>query len=245
MEELKAIVLRGPNPKRHKVVRWRCVDLREEIAARWSVTVCEQTVGKWLRQLRMTRSRPRPYHPKKDLEAAVAYKSVWPAPSASDFSDPIQAVCVNVSGLWARPRPRWRSARPGPHKLHGVERHFLNQVSRTPIDCQAISLSPPADINGRAASSVPSADIGYAAAPAAAASNDAPRRNTAHTIRASLLARATMAALLRTRFSNPRSQPPSGVALAASAGRAQRSGQDQVSAGCSTNRSDKLKGCFV
>ena len=80
MEELKAIVTNGPDPKRHKVVRWRCVDLRDEIIARWSVTVCEQTVGKWLRQLRMTRLQPRPYHPKKDPEAEVAFKktsSAW------------------------------------------------------------------------------------------------------------------------------------------------------------------------
>jgi hypothetical protein len=38
------------------------------------VTVCEQTMGKWLRQLGMTRLQPRPYHPKKDLEAEVASK---------------------------------------------------------------------------------------------------------------------------------------------------------------------------
>jgi hypothetical protein len=31
-------------------------------------------MGKWLRQLRMTRLQPRPYHPKKDLEAEVAFK---------------------------------------------------------------------------------------------------------------------------------------------------------------------------
>lgn len=47
------------------------------------------------------------------------------------------------------PWPRWRSARPGPHKTLGVERHFLNQDSRPPVDCQAISLPPPADFVGR------------------------------------------------------------------------------------------------
>jgi hypothetical protein len=31
--------------------------------------------------------------------------------------------------------PRWRHARPGPHKSLGIERHFLNQVSGTPFDC--------------------------------------------------------------------------------------------------------------
>jgi len=36
-------------------------------------------------------------------------------PVASDFVDLIRSVCVNVSGLWAMPWPRWRSARSGPH----------------------------------------------------------------------------------------------------------------------------------
>ena len=76
--ELKTIVVTGPDPERHKVVRWRRADLCEEIAARWSVKVCEQTVGTWLRQLRMTRLQPRPYHPKKDLEAEVAFKKTSP-----------------------------------------------------------------------------------------------------------------------------------------------------------------------
>jgi hypothetical protein len=30
------------------------------------------------------------------------------------------SVCINVSGLWVQPRPRWRSARPGPHKSYDV-----------------------------------------------------------------------------------------------------------------------------
>jgi transposase-like protein len=41
-----------------------------------------------------------------------------------------------------KPRPRWRYARPGPHKHRGVGRRFFNQVSRTPFDCQAISFPP-------------------------------------------------------------------------------------------------------
>jgi transposase len=74
MEELKALVLKGPDPERHAVVRWRCVDLCREVAARWSVKVCEQTMGTWLRRLEMTRLQPRPYHPKKDPDAEAAFK---------------------------------------------------------------------------------------------------------------------------------------------------------------------------
>ena len=41
-----------------------------------------------------------------------------------------------------RPLATPRAARSGPHKSLGVERRFLNQASRTPFDCQAISSSP-------------------------------------------------------------------------------------------------------
>jgi hypothetical protein len=54
MAELRSLVLEGPDPERNKVVRWRCADLRAEIAARWSVTLTKGTVGKLLRRLRMT-----------------------------------------------------------------------------------------------------------------------------------------------------------------------------------------------
>jgi transposase len=74
MEELRAIVIAGPDPERHRVVRWRRADLCQEVASRWSVRVCEQTVGRWLRRLGMTRLQPRPVHPKKDLEAEIAFK---------------------------------------------------------------------------------------------------------------------------------------------------------------------------
>jgi transposase len=74
MEDLKEIVLKGPDPARHTVVRWRCADLCQEVAERWSVKVCEQTMGSWLRRLKMTRLQPRPYHPKKDPEAEVTFK---------------------------------------------------------------------------------------------------------------------------------------------------------------------------
>lgn len=79
MAELKALVIKGPDLEVHKVVRWRCRDLRQEVARRFTVTVHESTIGKWLRQLDMTRLQPRPFHPKKDAEAEVAFKKTLPA----------------------------------------------------------------------------------------------------------------------------------------------------------------------
>ena len=76
MAELKAMVLQGPDPEKHGVVRWRRVDLRAEVARRYSVEVSKRTVGKWLRKMKLTRLRPRPFHPKKDDAAQAAFKKL-------------------------------------------------------------------------------------------------------------------------------------------------------------------------
>src|SRR5271165_5579294 len=74
MAELRELVIAGPDPKTHKVIRWRCVDLRAEVSRRFAVTVPERTIGKWLRKLELTRLQPRPYHPEKDPAAQEAFK---------------------------------------------------------------------------------------------------------------------------------------------------------------------------
>ncbi len=72
--ELRELVIQGPDPDVHKVVRWRCADLRAEVARRWSVDVHESTIGAWLGELRLTRLQPRPVHPKKDPQAEATFK---------------------------------------------------------------------------------------------------------------------------------------------------------------------------
>ncbi len=74
MAELRALVVKGPDPERDKVVRWRCVDLLAEVKRRFSVEVHESTIGAWLRELGLTRLQPRPVHPKKDPAAEAAFK---------------------------------------------------------------------------------------------------------------------------------------------------------------------------
>ncbi len=78
MAELKALVIKGPDLETHKVVRWRCLDLRAEVARRFNVTVHESTIGKWLRRLDLTRLQPRPFHPKKDAAAEEGLKKISP-----------------------------------------------------------------------------------------------------------------------------------------------------------------------
>lgn len=77
--ELRDLVIQGPDPALHKVVRWRCADLRAEVARRWSVEVHESTIGAWLGELGLTRLQPRPVHPKKDAAAEAAFKKTSPA----------------------------------------------------------------------------------------------------------------------------------------------------------------------
>ena len=73
-EQVRAMVLEGPNSSVDGVVRWRCIDLRDAIAARWSVTLHVRTVGRLLHELDMTRLQPRPFHPKKDAAAQEDFK---------------------------------------------------------------------------------------------------------------------------------------------------------------------------
>jgi hypothetical protein len=54
MAELKRLVLKGPYQAKHGTVRWLCVDLREEVARRFTVEPTEQATRERLRN----RSRP-------------------------------------------------------------------------------------------------------------------------------------------------------------------------------------------
>jgi transposase len=74
MAALKELVVNGPDPETDRVVRWRCIDLRDKIEQHFCVKVHKRTVAKWLRQLELTRLQPRPFHPKKDAAAQEAFK---------------------------------------------------------------------------------------------------------------------------------------------------------------------------
>jgi len=78
MQELKDLVLAGPELAKDGVVRWRCLDLRSVIEARYEVVVHERTVGKLLRRMGLTRLQPRPYQPKKAAAAPEAFKKTSP-----------------------------------------------------------------------------------------------------------------------------------------------------------------------
>jgi transposase len=54
------------------------VDLRDEVERRFGVRVHENTIGVWLRQMKLTRLQPRPFHPRKDPSAQEAFKKTLP-----------------------------------------------------------------------------------------------------------------------------------------------------------------------
>ncbi len=74
--ELLDLVLEGPDPALHGVVRWRCADLWAEVARRFQVEVHENTIGRWLHELGLTRLQRHPVHPQKDPEAETAFKKL-------------------------------------------------------------------------------------------------------------------------------------------------------------------------
>src|SRR6187551_2730247 len=62
--ELEGVVERGPDPDRDGVVRWRRVDLKALIEARYGVALHERSVGKVLHRLGFARLSVRAKHPK-------------------------------------------------------------------------------------------------------------------------------------------------------------------------------------
>jgi len=71
-------VRQGPDVERHRVVRWRLIDLRDEIAATFGVALHERSVGKLLKRLNFSHVSARPYHPEQDPAAQEAHKKTSP-----------------------------------------------------------------------------------------------------------------------------------------------------------------------
>src|SRR6202048_4823911 len=83
--ELAELVEAGPDPARHGVVRWRRIDLRDELQRRFGVALHERSVGKVLAKLGYRRVSVRPRHPQADEEAQEAFKKTSPRRSRHSF----------------------------------------------------------------------------------------------------------------------------------------------------------------
>ena len=79
--ELAELVEAGPDPAVHGVVRWRRVDLRDELQRRFGVALHERSVGKILTKLGYRKLSVRPRHPQADEEVQETFKKTSPRQS--------------------------------------------------------------------------------------------------------------------------------------------------------------------
>ena len=96
-QQVAAWMRQGPDPERHTVVRWRLVDLRDEIAAKFDVQLHERSVGKLLARLKFSHISARPRHPEQDGTAQAAHKKTSP-PSLRPSSQSTPAASRSSSG---------------------------------------------------------------------------------------------------------------------------------------------------
>jgi transposase len=108
-EGLLALIEAGPDPEVHKVVRWRRVDLRDELKTQFGMKVHERTVGKYLAELGYRRLSVRPQHPDADPVAQDAFKKTSPKRWHKPFP---QKPLTNLSKSGSKMKPASASKEP-------------------------------------------------------------------------------------------------------------------------------------
>ena len=91
------LVEAGPDLAVHGVVRWRRVDLRDELERQFGVVLHERSVGKLLKRLGYRRLSVRPRHPEADEETQEAFKKTSPTRSLRS-SRSVRATKPSKSG---------------------------------------------------------------------------------------------------------------------------------------------------
>jgi transposase len=100
--ELAELVEAGPDPAVHGVVRWRRVDLRDELQRRFGVALHERSIGKVLAKLGYRKLSVRPRHPQADEEAQETFKKISPRQSRRK-SPTVPKASRSKSGSRMRP----------------------------------------------------------------------------------------------------------------------------------------------
>ena len=139
MEELRHLVEAGPDPEKDGVARWRCVDLKRVLGARFGVDLSEVSLGRCLRKLGFSHISARPRHPKQDPEAIATFKKkvfrlVWWRPQANWPWQPRSRCGFRMKCGSGK---RTRSSTSGPRRAHVRGSQKIN-VMRMPI-CSAPS----------------------------------------------------------------------------------------------------------
>jgi transposase len=99
---VKAHVLKGPDPEKDGLVRWRCVDIQRWIEAEYKVRYHERTIGKLLHTLKLSHISTRPFHPKSDVEVQAAFKKTS-RPKSQRSSPDMPPESVSKSGFRTKP----------------------------------------------------------------------------------------------------------------------------------------------
>lgn len=79
---LTKLIEDGPQVAMDGVVRWRCVDLQQQILTRWEISYHERTIGKILRRLGFRHLSARPRHLGQEPAEIEAFKKTSPTGSA-------------------------------------------------------------------------------------------------------------------------------------------------------------------
>ncbi len=74
MAELAEIVETGPDPATDGIIRWRRVDLKRVIEARFGVVYSERTISDLLARLSFSYISGRPRHPRQDRRVLEGFK---------------------------------------------------------------------------------------------------------------------------------------------------------------------------
>ena len=78
LAEFDKIVETPPDPVADGVVRWRCSDLKAQIAKRFSVVLSERSVGRILNKRGFRKLSARPKHPEVNTAAQEAFRQTSP-----------------------------------------------------------------------------------------------------------------------------------------------------------------------
>ena len=77
--EMVSLVEAGPDPETDVVVRWRCIDLRRIILARYNIDLDEVSIGRMLKLAGFSHISARPKHPAQAPEVIEDFKKSFPS----------------------------------------------------------------------------------------------------------------------------------------------------------------------
>jgi transposase len=76
-QALRQVVVDGPIPALHGVVRWRLIDLAQWLFEEFRVSISKPTLSRELRHMGFRKLSARPRHHAQDEEAAAAFKKTF------------------------------------------------------------------------------------------------------------------------------------------------------------------------